>query len=180
MNLFLCIVVCKVNAAIATQLMLSLFDINEVIMIGVAGGIHESVSLYDVVISDRLAYHDVSDDILTEYHAWMEKPYFIADQNLLDKFESITDSEIHIGLIVTGESFIEDAGREEIIARFNPLAVDMESASIAHVCYANDVPFVSVRAISDSQEHKGHSVFEDTVKMASKKAVSILLAYLST
>lgn len=41
--------------------------------------------------------------------------------------------------MITGEQFIENNKREYIAAKYSPLSVDMETASIAHVCY-NGLP----------------------------------------
>ena len=49
--------VCKVNAAIAAQLLIDVFHVDAVINAGTAGGIDESVSLFDTVISTEVAYH---------------------------------------------------------------------------------------------------------------------------
>ena len=38
---------------------------------------------------------------------------------------------------------------------FAPLAVDMETASIAHVCYVNKVPFLSIRCITGQLRRRG-------------------------
>lgn len=57
--------VCKVNAAIAAQVLIDFFHVDAIINAGVAGGIDPDVRLFDTVISERMVYHDVSDDILT-------------------------------------------------------------------------------------------------------------------
>ena len=75
--------VCKVNAAIAAQVLIDFFHVDALINAGVAGGIDPDVRLFDTVISERMVYHDVSDDILTEYHPWLESNYFPADPVLL-------------------------------------------------------------------------------------------------
>ena len=60
--------VCKVNAAIAAQLLIDVFDVGSIINAGTAGGMDERVQLFDTVISERMAYHDMAEDILTEFH----------------------------------------------------------------------------------------------------------------
>ena len=49
----------KVNAAIATLTLIDNFHVNLVINTGVAGGTGYKASIGDVVIADRIAYHDV-------------------------------------------------------------------------------------------------------------------------
>jgi len=80
--------VCKVNAAIVTQIMIDRFDVTHFILTGVAGGLDERLKIGDIVIANEIAYHDVKEGILTEYHPWMEDIYFKTDntmaQDLLD------------------------------------------------------------------------------------------------
>ena len=69
-----------------------------------------------------------------------------------------TDTAIHGGLICTGDKFITDRKElNEIKGNFpDGLAVDMESASIAQVCYIYKVPFISFRIISDTPGAENH------------------------
>lgn len=51
---------------------------------------------------------------------------------------------------VSGAAFVDNAElREWIHATFAAQVVDMESAAVAHVAYANDVPFIAFRSLSD-------------------------------
>ena len=53
----------------------------------------------------------------------------------------------------TGDFFLDDAARKkEIYAEFGVNSFDLESAAIADVCSRMDVPFVSIRKISDSAD----------------------------
>lgn len=72
--------VCKVNAAIAAQLFVDRFHVDAMINAGTAGGMDERVQLFDTVISDRMIYHDVEEDILTEFHPWLKENYFEGDR----------------------------------------------------------------------------------------------------
>lgn len=171
--------VCKVNAAIAAQILIDKFDITHIIVSGVAGAIDKRLSIGDTVIATEVAYHDVADEILTEYHPWMESIYFKSDNEIVKLCEKFIDTnkfnqKIFFGKIVTGEAFITDNGRKEIIDRFNPLCVDMETASIAHVCYANGVPFIAIRSITDTNEESGVETFESNCVSASNNSIEFL------
>lgn len=63
--------VCKVNAAVAAQILADAFPVSAIFVVGTAGGTTEDGQLFDTVISRQVVYHDVADDILTEYHPWM-------------------------------------------------------------------------------------------------------------
>lgn len=176
--------VCKVNAAIATQILIDTYGVDIVINAGTAGGMNPELQIFDSVISTEVAYHDVAPNILTEFHPWLENVYFKADQELLDltkkavgKMEN--EGKVYWGRMVTGEVFVEDEGRKKINDQFAPLTVDMETASIAHVCYVNSIPFISIRSITDTATHSGVGHFEENCEKASVLAKDITLALLS-
>jgi len=54
-----CCGVGKVNAASSTQILISEYKVNNIINTGIAGGIHESVEVCDIVISQDVTHHDV-------------------------------------------------------------------------------------------------------------------------
>lgn len=171
--------VCKVNSAIATQILIDRFNVTHIIVTGVAGAIDSRLSIGDTVISTEVSYHDVEDGILTEYHPWMESIYFKADSELT-KISRIVIEEntfvqrIYFGKIVTGESFITKKNRKSIIQNYNPLCVDMETASIAHVCYVNRIPFIAIRSITDTENECGIENFEINCVSASENSINIL------
>lgn len=171
--------VCKVNAAIATQILIDKFNVTHIIVTGVAGAIDNVLKIGDTVISTEIAYHDVDEGILTEYHPWMESIYFKPDSELLELCramisKSAFSQKVFFGKIVTGEAFISDSGRAEIIAKYHPLCVDMETASIAHVCYVNKIPFIAIRSITDTEDECGNEVFQSNCVTASDKSIEIV------
>jgi adenosylhomocysteine nucleosidase len=51
---------------------------------------------------------------------------------------------------VSGQAFVDNARfREYLFATFKAQLLDMESAAVAMVAYANDVPFIAFRSLSD-------------------------------
>lgn len=75
--------VCKVNAAVAAELLIGAFGVDAVVDAGTAGGLDPGVGRFDTVVAERSFYHDVSEDILTEFHPWMPSVYFPSDGGLL-------------------------------------------------------------------------------------------------
>ncbi|MGL5415810.1 MAG: 5'-methylthioadenosine/S-adenosylhomocysteine nucleosidase [Clostridium sp.] len=75
--------VCKVNAAIAAQILIDKFNVTNIIVTGVSGAIDKDLNIGDTVISTETCYHDVENGILTEYHPWMKSIYFKSDEKLL-------------------------------------------------------------------------------------------------
>ena len=82
-------------------------------------------------------------------------------------------SNVFFGRMVTGEAFITDEGREQITRKFTPLSVEMETAAVAHVCYVNRIPFLSVRCITDTATHSGINSFEENSAKASEIVAEI-------
>lgn len=173
--------VCKVNAAIAAQLLIDMFHVDLIINAGTAGGMKEGVQLFDTVISERVIYHDVADDILTDFHPWLKSNYFLADQELCAIARAYSRTSKHpvlFGTMVTGEQFIEDEKREEINQKFDPLSTDMDTAGVAHVCYVNRIPFLAVRTITDTVTHQGIETFDQNCEAASEISAEIVLGIL--
>ena len=139
----------KVNAAIGTLTLIECFHPDIVINTGVAGGTGSGASILDVVIADRVAYHDVwcGPGTIAGQAAGCPSTF---DCPLPD--EIFKDMDIKRGLVASGDIFISRAEEVKKIRSLYPdaMAVDMESAAIAHVCYLKGVPVVCIRVISDT------------------------------
>ena len=60
-------------------------------------------------------------------------------------------------------------------AGFQPLAVEMEGAAVAQVCFDYGVPFAAVRIISDRADDAAHVDFQKFVTdVASRYSVAII------
>ena len=148
----------KVNAALGVQRMINEHRPDCIISSGCAGGNGDDVNIKDVVVSTEVSYHDVycgtAENTQLVYGQIQGLPArFQADPYLLRKSQELTalDSQIHAGLIVTGDWFVDSREKMQSIINLFPeaKAVDMESAAIAHACYVNKVPFISFRVVSD-------------------------------
>lgn len=176
--------VCKVNAAIAAQLLIDVFRVDIIINSGTAGGMEPDLEIFDTVISTEVCYHDVGPDILTEFHPWMKSVFFAADPTLISLSKSAVDKlmgseKVVWGRMATGETFITDDGRQKICDEFAPLTVDMETAGIAHVCYVNRIPFIAIRCVTDTAKHSGINNFNQNCAKASIIAKDITVALLA-
>ena len=176
--------VCKVNAAIATQILIDTYGVDIVINAGTAGGMNGELEIFDTVISIEVAYHDVAPNILTKFHPWLDNVFFRADKELIKLSQIAVEKmqakyKVFWGRMVTGEAFISGDGRKEINDKYSPLSVDMETASIAHVCYVYQVPFISIRCITDTASHSGVDNFEENCEKASIIAKDITVALLN-
>lgn len=143
----------KVNAAIGAVEMINLFEPELIISSGCAGGMGPLMNITDVVAASEMAYHDVycGPENLSGQVQGMPS-VFKGNQKVLDLLQSLPlPVTVHQGLMVSGDWFVDTP--EKMLAIYNEhpdaIAVDMETAAIAHVCYIYQVPFISLRVISD-------------------------------
>lgn len=172
-----CCGIAKVNAALCTQVMIDNFQPECIINTGIAGGMNSSVKVCDIVISTEVLPHDLDLHFLKDY-----PPYcgiFRADNGLIETAEKVC-AEFSVksfrGRIVSGEAFISsNEAKNTILEKFDPYAVDMESAAVGHCCYLNKLPYVSVRCISDNADDEGAMSFDEFEKIAAKRVAEIVL-----
>lgn len=146
----------KVNAAVGTMALINQHKPDCIISTGLAGGIDNSLAVGNVLVADNAVYHDVWCGAGNDYGQVQGLPtFFPADSRLLNHADAIAQDQSYQcrkGLICTGDKFITDAQQLAAIkSNFSDgFACDMESAAIAHVCYLMNMPFMSVRVISDT------------------------------
>ena len=143
--------IAKVNAAIGTVTLINHYAPSLIINSGVAGGTDKSVNVMDIVVGSRVAYHDVWCGPESTYGAVQGLPLYYEADKYASQLVS-DDKTVKKGLIVSGDQFVDSIEQVKIIKSHFPdaLAVDMESGAIAQVCELRNVPFMSMRVISDS------------------------------
>ncbi len=175
----------KVQAAMATTLLHEHFKPTKIINIGSAGGLISGMEIGDIIISDETAHHDV--DLTPIGLAPATLPglpqTFPSDAELITLTKSVLAAlNIHsqIGLIATGDAFIADQARVEIIKSTFPnvKAVEMEAAAIAQVCYLYKTPFIVIRALSDLPDKEMPMSFVEYLDFAAKNSANLVLELL--
>ncbi len=168
----------KVNAAVQTAELINTEHPDYIINSGVAGGIGKGLQPGNVVVADRCCYHDVwcGDG---EWGQVQGLPlYFTSSETLVRIASQLDNDQLHIGLICTGDQFISDLDQLNKIKGTFPeaLAVDMESAAIAHVCHQRNTPFLSLRVVSDTpgMEIDNAAQYFDFMTDAPKRTFGIL------
>ncbi len=143
----------KAGMAYTMGLFLANHKVDKIINIGVAGSVSKDLKKLDTFISTSACYWDVD---LTEFGKPIGQMsdcplYFKADEELLEKALLIKGTKTKAGLIISGDSFISKTKiKKEWFKEFdNPIACDMESATVGQIAYRNNIPFLIIRAISD-------------------------------
>lgn len=178
----------KVAASVTTSLLIQQYGVNMVINTGSAGGIGEGLQVGDVVFSEKLAYFDV--DVTGFGYEYGQLPagmplYFEASQYIIDEMKKAaekTGQQVRSGLIVTGDSFVNSPEKiAEIKSHFpEALACEMEGAAIAQTARQFNIPFLVVRAISDTADHQATMSFDEFIDEAGKRSAEMVIEFLNT
>jgi adenosylhomocysteine nucleosidase len=82
---------------------------------------------------------------------------------------------------VSGQAFVDNASfREYTFRTFEANVLDMETAATAHVAYANGVPFIAFRSLSDlAGGGEGENEIGTFFKIAADNSARVLLAFLA-
>lgn len=174
----------KVQAAMTATLLCSQYNPEVVINTGSAGGIGEGLNIGDVVVSTKLAYHDVDVEGYEKGQLPAKELYFNADSELVNKISQAAEEnnlKYHKGLIVSGDQFIDSQEQNiKILQNFpDALASEMEGAAVAQVCSEFQIPFVVIRAMSDVGDESANVDFDEFVVKAGENSVKMLLTFLN-
>ncbi|MEN9781339.1 MAG: 5-methylthioadenosine/S-adenosylhomocysteine nucleosidase [Pseudomonadota bacterium] len=195
----------KVAAATTATLLIERFQASRIVFTGVAGGLGEGVRVGDVVVARQFAQHDMDASPLFPRH---EVPLygltrFATDAALSDELAraaavvladaprtlgedtvrefNLHSPALHQGLVLSGDRFVATATESDALRRDWPdaLAVEMEGAAIAQVCFDAGVPFAAVRTISDRADDAAHVDFVRFIRaVASRYSAALIDAWL--
>ncbi|MEC2054382.1 5'-methylthioadenosine/S-adenosylhomocysteine nucleosidase [Peribacillus psychrosaccharolyticus] len=176
----------KVNAAMSTAILAEKFKPDAIINTGSAGGYNPSLNVGDVVISTEVRHHDVDVTIFGyEYGQVPQLPAaFVSDSKLFSIAEEaakeITEVQVGCGLIVTGDSFMNDPVRVDFVRdKFTDLyAVEMEAAAIAQVAYQFSIPCVVIRSLSDIAGKESNISFDEFLETAGRNSAQLIIKML--
>lgn len=169
----------KVNAALGTMALIDTFRPELVINTGVAGGTGAGAKILDVVAADRVSYHDVWCGFSTIPGQADGCPLFFEPPRHILSLPALAGAKK--GLVCSGDRFISKAEEVSAIRTLYPdaLAVDMESAAIAHVCHRRDTAFVCLRVVSDTPGDADNiSQYEEFWDKAPRETFTVIVSLL--
>ncbi len=171
----------KVNSAVSTQILINNFKASSIINTGIAGSLSESISIGDIVISNETQQYDIDVTVFGYKEGEiprMDTSIFKADENMIKICSDLIEGEakVHVGKIVSGDRFVcKNELKVKLRTEFNALCVDMESASIGHVCHLYKTPYVAIRCISDNADEAAEDKYNDFDKYAAEISAKITL-----
>lgn len=174
----------KVNAALATSILMERFNPDLVINTGSAGGLDTELEIGDVVIANEVVHHDV--DVTAFNYQYGQVPgmpaSYTAASTLMAVIERMIKEHKQVnckqGIIATGDSFMTNPERVALVKERIPnvMAVEMEAAAIAQVCYQYDKPFAIIRSLSDIAGKQSSISFDAYLKQAARHAAELIIA----
>jgi adenosylhomocysteine nucleosidase len=193
----------KVNAGVATALLLDRFGCRALMLCGVAGGLDPALGVGDIVIGASNVQHDYglekADGLLaiqpgsrpSRGEDWT--PGYPMPEALVARLrnalcglalpplpETVGAGQrvptIHFGTIATGDCFINsERTRRRLHEQFGAHAVEMEGGAVAQVArrWGSDIPFVNVRCLSDLAGAESHLDFRAFLAVAAGYASTV-------
>ena len=150
----------KVNSAMMTQHLIDRYDVDVIISSGCAGSLTNNLKVLDVIIPPYVTYHDFLSERVMRYSV-PDEGNIQVDEKLRSLFKDEIEKMDNVNYVETsicsGDSYVTDETIAKVIVeRTGATVVDMESASIAHVARKNNVPFITIRTISDFADGNGN------------------------
>lgn len=173
----------KVFAAICAEAMIIKYSPSLLINSGVAGALDKSLRPLDIVFADKLVQHDMDTSALGDpvgLISGINRVYFETDEkaiNILSEEARAIGINYLVGPIATGDRFIWEKNDKAVITeRFGAVACEMEGGAVAHTAFVNGVPFIVVRAISDSADGDASMDYAEFLPQAAKTSTALTLA----
>ena len=192
----------KVAASITAAALIEKFKVEKIIFTGLAGAISKDLNRGDIVLCDQTYQHDVdarplcaeqfevplTGRSLFQFHIDEIKLARTAIENFIHKLVNyvdlndlknlnIVEPKLHVGIIATGDQFIQDIANHKNfkIKGMEAMAVEMEGAAVAQVCAEYQIPYILIRTISDRADESAIVSLQDfSVKVASRYASGIV------
>jgi len=173
----------KVAAATTSTALIERFSVERIIFTGVAGGLGDGVQMGDVVVATEFVQHDLdASPIFPRYEVPLYgRSRFPCDAALtarllqasragLESLALPAKTLLHHGLMASGDRFVSGMQESRNLRMalkqggHEVLAVEMEGAAVAQVCFDYGLPFAAVRTISDRADDTAHVDFPVFVK----------------
>ena len=192
----------KVAAAMTASILVEKYGVTHIVFTGVAGSGDKHVKVGDIVVAEALLQHDMdarplfprfevpltglqrfaTDLELSTQLAAAAEDFLRDDVSSVLKAADIAafglqHAQVHRGLIASGDQFISSAAHINQLKADIPdlLAVEMEGAAVAQVCFELGVPFTVMRTISDNANEEAAVDFMHFVQtVASPYAFTVI------
>lgn len=137
----------KNSALSALEKVLRRVNPSLILSIGYAGGLSPKLKVGDVVLADQVLEVNPDSNEVNNHSLDLKQ------LKLLDDLDFSKKIVVHRGTLITVNQIVDDISvKQELGSRHNALAVDMETAALIAHASEKKIPFLSVRALSDTVE----------------------------
>lgn len=155
----------KVNAAIATQILIDRYAPELIFNAGIAGAL-EDLKPYTLLLASSFIQHDVDTSAMGDpvgFVSTVERVEFPCAY--LDESCAVLDDlgfHYNVGKVASGDWFAVNGERARAIYRtFHPTVVDMEGCAVAQAAYRARIPFIALKCVSDRILREDGENFEE-------------------
>jgi len=172
----------EIFAAGAAQHLISAFGVEAIINFGVCGSLSPRHGLKKTVLVGGVVHYEMDtsaiDDVEPGRYFFLPSPVIPMSEELLRSAERLNPTLERV-VCASGNKFVERKEDKEYLSKaFGADVCEMESAGIALTCYANKIPCLMVKAVSDGEG--GADDFRNTVEEASRVYTALVLELLKT
>ncbi|EFV01327.1 MTA/SAH nucleosidase [Pseudoramibacter alactolyticus ATCC 23263] len=176
----------KVNAALCAQALISVYAVDCVINVGVAGALDRRLTAGQLVVAKDCVQYDVDATAagfdLGEVPG-MRQVAYTAAPNLVALAEAVAHKlnvTTRIGRVLTGDRVVASAALKQALAdHFGGLCAEMEGAAVGQVAAVNQVPFAVIRGISDLADEALNEAYQTHYARAAVSAGLVAAAMIA-
>ena len=155
------------------------YGVDNIIRIGTAGGVSESVGLRDVVF----AMTSCTNSSYADQYRLPCRPVAAASYELLKKADAAAEKlgiSVHVGTVLCTDTFYDDSGSLAQWRRVGVLATEMESAALYYnaarlgkkalcICTVSDLPLTGESCTPEERQ----TTFNDMMKIALETTITL-------
>lgn len=170
-----------IDAASATQLLITLYGVELVLNFGVAGALDRTLKVEDLfVVKNVLHYeYDVSpiDPVKKYQYEEFQDEFIPLDRDFIKLAKEVNPS-LKEAVVASGGRFIVDKERKLKHFEKGCHICDMEIAAIARTCFLAGIPCLSIKCISDTFDGDGGD-FNTNVEKSAIAAFKVIVDILN-
>lgn len=167
----------EIAAGSATQLLISLYNVDIIVNYGVVGGLTEEMSIKKPCVVTSVVHYDFDVSPLGDFkqcqYEFLDDIYIRTDTELRERAVQI-HPDLRPVICASADKFVDTAeDKKALHEKYNADICDMEAAGIVLTCVRNKVPCLSIKSVSDSVTG-GEAEFKAMVSEASEECMEIV------
>lgn len=186
----------KVASSATVATLIERFNVTHIVFTGVAGSAAQDVEVGDIVLAENLIQHDMdatplaplfeipligistfaADAVLSALvgqaaHDFLARDWIDAIEMQDKAAFKLKAPRLHRGLVASGDEFITSSDKITALKLALPevLAVEMEGAAVAQVCFEFGIPFAVIRTISDKANENASIDFNSFLERVAQR-----------